>query len=46
MNGMMHLYTYAYMPLLFSAGIVTAGYAVLWVLNGGGIDPGPPNARV
>jgi hypothetical protein len=36
---------YMYLPLLFSAAIVTAGYVVWWVLNGGGLDPGPPNAN-
>jgi hypothetical protein len=35
-----------YLPVLFSFAIVTAGYAVLWMLNGGGIDPGSPNARL
>jgi hypothetical protein len=42
----MHLYMHLYLPLLFSACIVTAGYVVAWALNGGGIDPGPPNARL
>jgi len=42
----MHLYIYMYLPVLFTAAIVTAGYAIAWALNGGGIDPGPPNARV
>ena len=45
-DGPMHLYMHMYMPLLFSACIVTAGYVVAWALSGGGIDPGPPNARV
>jgi hypothetical protein len=35
-----------YLPLLFSAAIVTAGYVIAKILGGGGIDPGPPNARV
>lgn len=42
----MHLYMHLYLPLLFSACIVTAGYVVAWALNGGGIDPGPPHARL
>lgn len=43
----MHLYMHImYLPLLFSACIVTAGYVVAWALSGGGIDPGPPNARL
>ena len=42
----MFWYMYFYLPLLFSAAIVTAGYAIAWVLNGGDIDLGPPNARV
>ena len=42
----MFWYMYLYLPLLFSAAIITAGYVIAWVLNGGGIDPGPPNARV
>lgn len=42
----MRLYMYMYLPLLFSAAIVTAGYVVAWMLGGGGIDPGPPNAKV
>lgn len=41
----MHIYMYMYMPLLFSAAIVTAGFVIAWALGGGGIDPGPPNAR-
>ncbi len=41
----MFLYVHMYMPVLFTSCIVTAGYVVAWVLNGGGIDPGPPNAR-
>lgn len=42
----MHLYMQLYMPVLLSACFVTAGYVVAWMLNGGGIDPGPPNAYV
>lgn len=42
----MSLYIYMYMPLLITAGIVTAGYALAYILGGGGIDPGAPNARV
>jgi hypothetical protein len=42
----MHLYIYMYLPLLFSACIITAGYVIAWALGGGGIDPGPPNARL
>ncbi len=42
----MALYAKMYLPVLFSFGIITAGYVVLWVMNGGGIDPGPPNARL
>jgi hypothetical protein len=42
----MHLYTHLYLPLLLSACIVTAGYVVAWLLDGGGIDPGQPNARM
>jgi len=42
----MYLYIYMYMPLLLTACIITAGYVVAWVLSSGGIDPGPPNARV
>ena len=45
-EGPMHLYIQMYMPLLFSACIVTAGYVVAWALSGGGIYPGPPNARL
>ncbi len=44
-DATMHLYMQMYLPLLFASCIVTAGYVVAWVLNGGGIDPGPPNAR-
>jgi hypothetical protein len=42
----MLLYMHLYLPVLFSSAIVTAGYVVARVLNGGGIDPGPPNARI
>jgi hypothetical protein len=42
----MHLYIYMYMPLLFSAGIITAGYVIAWAMGGSDIDLGPPNARV
>jgi ABC-type transport system involved in cytochrome bd biosynthesis fused ATPase/permease subunit len=42
----MQIYMHMYLPLLFSACIVTAGYVVAWILSGGGIDPGPPNARL
>jgi hypothetical protein len=41
----MSLYMQMYMPLLLTCCIVSAGYVVARVLNGGGIDPGPPNAR-
>jgi len=40
------LYAKLYFPVLLAFGIVTAGYVLLWVLNSGGIDPGPPNARI
>jgi hypothetical protein len=43
---MMRLYIYMYFPMLMSACIITAGFVVAWLWNGGGIDPGPPNARV
>jgi len=42
----MRIYIYMYLPVLFSACIITAGYVLAWALGGGGIDPGPPNARV
>jgi hypothetical protein len=42
----MHFYMHMYLPLLFSACIVTAGYVLAWALGGDGIDPGPPNARL
>ena len=42
----MLIYMTLYFPVLLSCGIVTAGYVVHWVLNGGGIDLGPPNARL
>lgn len=42
----MLLYMKLYLPVLLSCGIITVGYVVFWVLNGGGIDPGPPNAHV
>ena len=42
----MHFYMQMYLPLLLSACVVTAGYVVAWALGGGGIDLGPPNARV
>jgi hypothetical protein len=42
----MLLYMKMYFPVLLTCGIVTAGYVLVWVSNGGGIDPGPPNARV
>ena len=45
-EGAMHLYMHMYMPLLLTSCIVTVGYVVAWALNGGGIDPGPPNARM
>jgi len=42
----MQLYMHMYLPLLFSACIITAGFVIAWVMNGGNIDPGPPNARL
>ena len=42
----MLLYMKMYLPVLITCGIITAGYVVLWMLNGGGIDPGQPNARL
>lgn len=42
----MHIYMYMYFPVLITACIATAGCVVAWALNGGGIDPGPPNARI
>jgi hypothetical protein len=42
----MLIYMKLYFPVLLSAGILTAGYAIHWIMNGGGIDLGPPNARV
>ena len=42
----MQLYMQLYFPVLLSCGLATAGYVLFWVMNGGGIDPGPPNARV
>jgi hypothetical protein len=44
-SAVMSLYMQMYMPLLLTCCIVSAGYVVARVLNGGGIDPGPPNAR-
>ena len=41
----MHLYMHMYMPLLISAGLATAGYALALLMGGGNIDLGPPNAR-
>jgi hypothetical protein len=42
----MAIYAKLNLPLLKSCCIVTAGYALLWISNGGGIDPGSPNARL
>jgi hypothetical protein len=42
----MAIYAKLYLPLLMSCCIITAGYALLWISNGGGIDPGSPNARL
>jgi len=41
----MRIYILMYMPLLKTACIITVGYVVWWMLNGGGIDPGPPNCK-
>ena len=42
----MHLYMQMYLPLLISAGLATAGYALALLMGGSNIDLGPPNARV
>ena len=42
----MAIYKALYLPVLMSFAIVTAGYVMHWVMNGGDIDLGPPNARV
>lgn len=42
----MAIYAKLYLPFLTSCCIVTAGYALAWISNGGGIDPGSPNARL
>ena len=42
----MAIYKALYFPVLMSCAIVTAGYVMHWVMNGGDIDLGPPNARV
>ena len=42
----MAIYKALYFPVLMSCAIVTAGYVIHWVMNGGDIDLGPPNARV
>ena len=42
----MAIYKALYFPVLMSCCIVTAGYAIHWIMNGGDIDLGPPNARV
>jgi hypothetical protein len=42
----MAIYAKLYLPFLMSCCIITAGYALLWISNGGGIDPGSPNARL
>ena len=42
----MLLYMKMYLPVLLTCCIITVGYVVMWVLNGGDIDPGSPNARV
>ena len=41
----MFLYMKLYFPVLLTCCIVTAAYVLFWVSHGGGIDPGPPNAR-
>ena len=40
------LYVHLYLPVLLTSCIVTAAYVVRWMIGGGDIDPGPPNARV
>jgi hypothetical protein len=42
----MLLYMKMYLPVLLTCCIITVGYVVMWVLNGGDIDLGSPNARV
>ena len=42
----MAIYKALYFPVLLSCCIVAAGYAIHWILHGGDIDPGPPNAPV
>jgi len=42
----MHVYMHVYLPLLLCACIITVGRVVASVIKGGGIDPGPPNARI
>jgi hypothetical protein len=42
----MQIYMHLYMPMLMSAAIATAGYALMWLMGGGGIDLGPPNAKL
>jgi hypothetical protein len=45
-RAIMLLYMKMYLPVLITCCIITAGYVVLWMLNGGGIHPGQPNARL
>ena len=42
----MAIYKAMYLPVLLHCCIVTAGYVIYWVMHGGDIDLGPPNARV
>ena len=42
----MAIYKAMYLPVLLHCCIVTAGYVIYWVMQGGDIDLGPPNARV
>ena len=45
-SWIMAIYKALYFPVLISCAIATAGYVIHWVMNGGDIDLGPPNARV
>jgi len=42
----MAVYIKMYLPVLITCAMITAAYVLLLISNGGGIDPGPPNARV
>ena len=42
----MLIYKALYFPVLLSCCLPTVGYVIYWILNGGDIDLGPPNARV